>query len=352
MRNKISIFLFMFISTLLHSEDVISQVGSKMNEEMTQSGLSMFLEKYDWEGGIWEELEFDFTEWKSCDSADLKKALFGPTTYLSEPLYLTEANTASNQIKTLDMEIGSWRPDKSGQSMENGGMYVNVFKFPIMDMLIGNSSKGMLVFEKGYPQIVYLGRIDPKKWWNIMSFQMDPLKALFSNFYGAAAGAGSCLANTTLDSMPISMQHNNQAAKGLRYVIDSLYYSAGCKGSIPFGTDTTASGPITTGILTTTSVMYDIHMHNGITADLFSSHTVRSTLNGYSENILCKPMNIPNMPLTMYTTQRLYPLTGKTQPIGVSPIKETHANYNGGADKTTFFVFNKRREYIAGAYQE
>ncbi len=335
------------IGALLCSQTYFAANG--INTDQTESGLKVFMTAYDWEGGLWDEIEFDFSEWGKCRNKRLDKALFGPTTYLAEPLYMLESNVASNKIVVLGTEIGAWRPDETGHSGDdNGAVVVNVFKFPVMAMLIGNSSHGMLMFEKGKPTIMYIGRMDPKKWFDLLSFDMDPIKALFSTVYGALAGAASCLANSSLDLLPISYQHKNMTARGLRTIIDSIYFSCGCKGMIPFGTDTTATAAISTGILTTTSVLSDFHMYDA--AGIFVDNSVRSTINGNADSILCEPSLDPIMPLTQYSAQMLLPTAGKVHPLGVSSLIHSFKNIDGKADKSTFFIFNKRREYRAGAY--
>lgn len=346
------ILLVVYIFTITLNGASAASVGQNLDKKQTETGLAIFLSSYDWQGGVYDELEIDFSDWRSCGTDDTTKAIYGPTTYIAEPLYLVESTTSHDYVSLLGVNIGGNHPEKTGVSTKTGGVYVNIFKFPIMSMLLEGKTKGVLVFEKGYPKIVYLGVLDPKKWDNVLSFQMNPLRNIYATVQAALTGAVSCMSNTTLDAMGTSNMHNNGAADALRSTIDTIYYNNGCAGQVPFGTDTVHTGPITSGIQAITAVMSDMHSKTGLTSDLFASHTVRSAVNGYDDNILCGSSNsYPTIPITMYTIQMLLPTTSAIHTLGVNPLVYANKNYKGNAEKSVIFAIGKRREYINGAYR-
>jgi hypothetical protein len=97
--------------------------------------------------------------------------------------------------------------------------------------------------------------------------------------------------------------------------------------------------------------MSDMYSKKGIVASFDTKHRVRSTLNGYSKDLLCQGEYNPLIPLTAHTVQMLYPTVSDTNEFGISP-----ANYafkgKGKADKSVVLVVNQRKDYAAFAYRD
>lgn len=344
MKNRIflaSLFLLVNMETL-----TCNDIGTKTTDQQNKTGVELLLEQYDW-NYFWSEFTLDLSTIIACEFKNVNESIIGVAATSIEPLYLVDAGTSNSKMMTLGVEIGSYLPEQQGTSTVSGGVYVNIFKFPLMNMLLKNTTKGMFDWEKGYPQLVYAGQTDPKKWNDILAFSMIPERGIFATTFGAIAGAASCAANEPLDLLSGSTKRQSASAESLREVVDSLYYSAGCLGSVPTGTMSTSDSPIANAILTATSVMQDVHSHKGMTADLFAAHSVKSTLNGYSKKVLCERLPILSMPLTQYTVQLLSPTVSGAHEIGVSDMTYAFKNYKGEANKSVMIIFSKRNDYMS-----
>jgi len=332
----------------------ISYGGSLVDADATdgqiKTGTELLLKQYNW-NVFWKEFSISASDWVMCKTKDPKKGMFGMAATMIEPLYLIDVTQKNNKIASLGLTIGKARPDKNGDMIGNGGVYVNVFKFPLMHMILKKTTKGLFAFENDYPKLVYLGILDPKKWNDILAFSLIPERGLFETVFGALAGAASCVANSTFALLPASYKRDSDVGKQLRTIMDSAYYSMGCVGNIPTGTISTHENPIITAKLVAGSVLSDMHSNKGVVATLNTKHRIRSVLNGYTKDILCRGVKNPLMPVSQYTMQLLYPTVGKTNELGISPMNYAFKG-KGKADKTVIMVVNQRKDYAAFAYQD
>lgn len=348
------LFLFLFLNTTL--------LFSNSDKNM-KSGLELLLSQYDW-NVFWKEFNISgHLKWCGIDPKDLTKGMFGVKAGLIEPLYLVDVTTKNNKVETLNMEIGKERLDKSGKTREEGGSYINIIKFPLMHQLFKNTNDdGVFAFEKGGVKIVYLGAMDPKKWNDIMANSLIPERNIFFNIIGTLASAGSCLANEALDILPASAKRGS-IGRGLRDIIDSLYYSVGCIGNILPGTINSHPDPILSSIATLMSVMSDVHSSKGAVNSASTGndgkeisigipkHRVKSILNSHTDDIYCAGVQNPVIPLTQYNIQLLYPTVKAATELGVSPVSYAfHAK--DGSTNTIMYVINQRKDYAALAYQD
>lgn len=340
--------LLMFLTASLYGAGSVS--SSSVTDNDLKNGFELALQEYPY-GDFWEGFYISPSEWYSCATSDPKKGLFGMKATMIEPLYLVDVTNKNNEVKSLGLKLGTFRPDKSGLLNNDGGTYVNIFKIPLFHMLLKNTTNGLFAFEKGNAKLVYLGMIDPKKWNDILAFSLIPERGLFETVSGALAGAASCLANSTYDMLDEKDKFNTTVGKELRAIIDAAYFSAGCIGNIPTGTISTHENPLMTAKLVTASVLSDMHSHKGAVASLEVKHRVRSVLNGYQKDILCRGEG-KNLivPLSQYSMVVIYPTTGQSKEIGISPME--YAFRNRGSGNTVMLMINQKKEYVAFAYQD
>ena len=324
-------------------------ICSNLNADMVKNGTELLLTQYDW-GSFWEEFTISPSEWIMCKTSDPKKGMFGMAATMSQPLYLADVTTKNNKVNSIGMTLGNERLDKSG-SHAKGGLYVNLFRIPLMSMLLKKTSKGLFAFENSKPALVYLGMLDFKKWNDPLAASMIPERVLYSNLKGALASVASCTANTVLDSMSGKNKRSSGMGKALRSVVDFNYYSIGCLGMIPPGTVATHSDPLMTAKLVIASVLSDMHSKKGVAVSINVKHRVRSPLNGHSKKILCHGIINPIMPPSQYTMQLLYPTVGPVKELGISPIEYSFKG-RGQSGKNVIYIINERRDYAAYAYQD
>jgi hypothetical protein len=325
------------------------QAQSSVEEAKGKSGLELFFENYDWDS-MWSEITMTF-KLTVCTPKDSDKGFVSPyIATITEPLYMAGVSIRKGEMKAFNTSTVE-DASKTGVNSNDGGVYVNIFKFPLMDMILGNTTRGAMVFEKGSFQPVYMGLFDPKKWDNIMASDMSPEKKMFASVQAQLASVVSCVAFTGLDAMSPSSRRTSSVAEKLKDTIDVFYFSTGCLGPTPTGTSTVHQDPISNGILAINSIFLDMFSRKGLVADFQARHTTRNTLNNYSEKILCAPLVNPIFPQSAYTVQLLFPTISKTHEFGVSP---SQYNFHGAGEsgKNVFFIINQRRDYAAFAYQE
>ncbi len=353
MKNKL---LFTSLFTLLAScsygavyTDKNGKSTSYMTDAERRSGIQLMTTQYDWQKGFWEEMSVT-GKLHTCATKDPKKGMLGFDAYLKEPLYIADAVANNNEVPSLGIELGSWRPDKTGLLTKNSGMYINVFKFPVAGIVLKDKSGGIFTFEEGNPKIIYLAVIDPKKWWDILNFDLNPERGIFATVFGAVASAGSCVANTTLDKLSGHQKREGSAGKQLRSIIDGMYYSMGCSGSVPMGSIPTNEDPIMSAKLGFGHTLYEMHSKRGIVSALEVGHTTLNVLNGYDEDIRCRPSRRFVPPMTQYTLQLVSPTVGEDGELGISAIE--HSFKNGvGNWKRVIWIASQRRDYVALASQ-
>jgi hypothetical protein len=315
----------------------------------SKSGIELFFENYDW-GGMWKELTAE-PKLVTCKPKGLDKGFvsFSEST-ITEPLYLVSATIKKGEIKSYNLSLSD-SPDKTGVASDDGGVYVNITKFPIMNLLLKNSTRGALAFEKGSIKPVYIGMFDPKKWDNIMSRDMSPEKLIFSSLKAQLASVVSCIAYSTLDMLPRNKRASGSVSLKLKDTIDLFYFSDGCLGPLPAGTSTEHPDAISNGNLAASSVFLDMFSRKGVVSDFTIKHTTRNILNSHTKKILCEPVINPIFPQSAYTQQLLYPTVGKTHELGVSPAQN---NFHGAgeSEKLVYFIYSQRRHYAPFAYQE
>jgi hypothetical protein len=342
-------FILLLSILLLPLVGSLGAAQSSVEKAKGQSGIELFFLNYDWDS-MWSEITATVAL-TTCTPKDTKQGLISP--YIGtiiEPLYLAGVSIRKGEIKAFSSSVFD-DPSKTGTNKDAGGVYVNITKFPIMDTLLGNSTRGALAFEKGSIQPVYIGIFDPKKWDNVMAADMTPEKQIFASVRAQLASVVSCMAYSALDVMPSSYKRTSAPASMLKDTVDTFYFSTGCLGPIPTGTSTVHQTPISNGILAINSIFLDMFSRKGIVADFYARHTTRNTLNGHSDDILCKPLVNPIFPQSAYTTQLLYPTVSSTHEFGVAPVSY---NFHGAGEsgKSVFFIISQRRDYAAFAYQE
>ncbi|MDD3834743.1 MAG: TraU family protein [Sulfurimonas sp.] len=340
--NKLIIFLFLLAPLALTASNSVEAAKGK-------SGIELFLQDYDWDS-MWAEITMT-PEITVCKIRDTNDGLFSPyIATITEPLYLAGVSIVKGEIKAFSAKMAS-DAAKTGTNTDDGGVYVNIIKFPLMNMILGNTSRGALAFDKSAIKPVYLGQFDPKKWDNVMALDLTPEKKLFASVSAQLASVVSCLASAALDLTTGQANRTSDSASILKDIVDNFFFATGCLGPIPTGTSTVHQDAIANGILAINSIFYDMFSRRGAVADLTAKHTTRNSLNNHTKDILCKEVISPFYPQSAYTAQLLFPTTGKKHELGVSP-----AQYNfygaGESEKSVFFVINQRRDYAAFAYQD
>lgn len=340
--------IFILILTLVG----LLQAGeskSEIVEKKGKSGIELTLTEYDWEG-MWNEYSLR-PKITTCKPKNINKGIlsFAEAT-ISEPLYLVDVSIKKGEIKAFNAQILK-DASKTGTARGDGGVYVNMIKIPLMNMLLKNTTKGMLVFEKGYMKPVYLGVLDPKKWDNILASDVAPERKIFASIKGQLAAIVSCLSYASLDLMPRRYRGYSTTGNYIKDTIDPFYYAVGCLGPVPTGTSTTHFDPISNGILAASSIFTDMFTRKGVISEMFAKHTTKNVLNGHSKEIVCRGMYHPIFPQSAYTQQLIYPTTTKNHELGIPP-----AEYNfhgvGESGKLVEFIFSQRRDYATMAYQD
>ncbi|WP_294961518.1 hypothetical protein [Sulfurimonas sp.] len=322
---------------------------SSVDEARNKSGVELFFENYDWDS-MWAEVTMTF-KITTCTPENTDKGFISPyIATITEPLYLAGVSIRKGEMKAFSTTLLE-DASKTGNNSDDGGIYVNLIKFPLMNMLLKNTTRGAMVFEKGSINPVYIGIFDPKKWDNIMASDMTPEKKIFASVRAQLASAVTCVAYSGLDAMSPSSRRVSGIAEKLKDTIDLFYFSTGCLGPTPTGTSTVHQDPISNGILAINSIFYDMFSRRGVVADISANHTTRNILNNHSKEILCRSVINPIFPQSAYTTQLLFPTISKTHELGVSPAQY---NFHGAGEsgKNVFFIINQRRDYAAFAYQE
>lgn len=338
-----------YLSIVILLFPLFLQAQSSVDKAKSQSGIELFFQNYDWDS-MWAEITMTF-KITTCKPKDSDKGFISPyIATISEPLYLAGVSIRKGEIKAFNSSLFE-DASKTGNNSDDGGIYVNIIKFPLMNMLLKNTTRGALVFEKGSIKPVYIGIFDPKKWDNIMASDMTPEKKIFASARAQLASVVSCVAFTGLDAMSPSSRRTGSVAEKLKDTVDLFYFSTGCLGPTPTGTSTVHQDPISNGILAINSIFYDMYSRKGAVADLSARHTTRNILNSHSEKILCKSLINPIFPQSAFTTQLLFPTISKTHELGVSPAQY---NFHGAGEsgKNVFFIINQRRDYASFAYQE
>jgi len=331
----------LFIS--IHAEE------SVVDKIKGRSGMESFFIDYDWDN-MWKEITIE-VKLTICKVENLDDGLFSPyISTISEPMYLAGVSIKKGEVKAFNMNLVE-SLNETGTNKDDGGVYVSIIKFPIMDQILGNTTGGALVFDKGSIMPIYLGLFDPKKWDNILAADLTPEKAIFSSISAQLASVVSCVAYASLDLLPFAYRRSSATGRYLKDTSDVFYYSTGCIGPTPTGTSTVHQDPISNAILTINSVLYDMFLRKGVVANPFVKHLTRNILNNHSNKILCSGIYNPIMPQSMYSLQLLAPTVSKTHEFGVSP-----AQYNfhgaGESSKGVFFIINQRRDYAAFAYKD
>jgi len=349
MIKKINTLLFSFsLVTMSLYGSSVPKSGDVINQAKAKSGIELFLENYDW-NNIWKELTIT-PKITTCKVKKLTEGLVSPMVVtLSEPLYIAEATIKKGQVKTFQMNISS-DPSETGTNNDDGGIYINVFKFPLMHMLLKNTTKGLLVFEKGYIKITYLGVFDPKKWNNSLALSMNPERMMTDTVKAALASVASCGAFSAYNLLSPQSKRKGKIARYLKATIDTFYYSDGCLGTVPVGTSTTHQVPIANAILGISSVFSDMFSKRGVVNSLDAKHTTQNILNGYSKEILCRPVFNPIFPKTQYSIQLIYPTVSPTEELGVPPAVYDFRG-SGAAYSLVVFAISQRRDYAAFAYK-
>jgi len=342
-------YIIAFVVSLLFVSSTFATDMNLIQKAKTKSGVELFFENYDW-NGMWKEITAR-PKFITCKPKNINKGFvsFAEETII-EPLYFVGVTIKRGEIKSFNVKLAN-SPQKTGVGSDDGGVYVNIIKFPVMNLLLRNSTKGALVFEKGYIQPVYIGMFDPKKWDNIMASDMSPEKRIFSSLKAQLASVVSCMSYTTLDLLPRNMRAFSSISSKLKDVIDLFYFSDGCLGPLPAGTSTDHPDAISNGNLVASSVFLDMFTRKGVVADFKIRHTTKNILNHHSEKILCAPIFNPIFPQSAFTQQLLYPTVSKTHELGISPAQNNFHGV-GESEKLVFFIYSQRRNYAPFAYQD
>lgn len=337
----IVLLLVCFSISLNASNDKKSRKG--------KSGIELLIENYDWDG-MWNEFSLR-PKFTHCKPKNINKGMlsFAEAT-ISEPLYLVDVSVKKGEMKTFNTTMFE-NPLETGTARDGGGVYVNMVKIPFMNLLLRNTTKGMLVFEKGYIKPVYMGVFDPKKWDNILARDLSPERVVFASIKGQLAAIVSCISNTSLNLLPRRMRGYSSIGGYLKDSIDPFYYAVGCLGPIPTGTSTVHYDPISNGILAAVSIFTDVFGRRGVVTEFSAKHTTKNSLNNHSDKILCSAIINPIFPQSAYTQQLLYPTVTKTFELGVAP---SQYDFHGAGEsgKLVYFIFNQRRDYATMAYQD
>lgn len=342
--NKILQLSFV-LATILNGA---SYTTTKLTDSQEKTGIELLLTQYDWTD-FWEEYEIDAAQWGHCKTDDPKKGMFGMDAKMIEPLYLVDVTANPSKIQSVGITLGSEKPHQTGSLMNKGGAYVNVFKFPLMDMLMKKHTGGAFYFEQGTPKIVYIGKIDPSRNNDILANSLNPERALFANFLGALASAGNCLANETYDKLSGSMKRSSTIGKSLRSIIDPMYFSTGCGGITPTASISINNDPVASSNLMISNILYQMHLKKGLVNSIEVGQTIKSVLNGYSDSIMCKPKK-GVIPMTQYKSQLLSPTVGGAHELGISALEFAFKTSNS-TQKTVIMIISQRRDFRAFAYQ-
>ena len=326
-----------------------------------ESGIELLLKNYNWQN-FWEELQItgDIKRCNHTGSNALKKGLIGFKSHNIEGLYIVDVTIEPNSIRSLGIHLGSKSPSKKGKASEDGGVYVNVIKFPFVGNLLKNiNTGGIFQFVDGTPTPMYLGRMDPSKWNDILQLVMNPLSDIYHTMAGTLAGGLNCPLYESYNLLSgATKRSETNAVKTLKYSIDSAYFSVGCMGAVPAGTLTTHQDPITNGILSATSIISSMHKVASLvsagskdTISLGINHSTKNILINNTDDIYCHPIaSSPFPPFSQYSVQLLAPTVSKTNELGVSPSHYALHGKMGESYKEVVFIINQRRDYAAMSY--
>lgn len=150
-----SVFCFL-LSPSLYAE---LKPGDQIGDD-DKTGIDLVLKNYDFKS-MTKELVFHLDQWNfDCKPKDAKDGLIGMRSHIIEPVYLADAGKYSNEAPSIGITIGSPRPDETGSLIEEGGAYVNIFRFPLFGIvMLGTSTGKMMEYEKGVPTIAYLAQL-------------------------------------------------------------------------------------------------------------------------------------------------------------------------------------------------
>lgn len=195
------------------------------------------------------------------------------------------------------MGTGTVSSDEVGK---NDSTYqVHWYVYPLIYWL--NLITDAICVEKGNFDLAYVTELDPT--WNDdeLAFILNPEAVLFSNPIAQAACAADCVAATA--HLPI----------------DSLFWCAGCQGS-----------------------MYPLTGHvqddeSGVQASLlltermtFKMHREGLLWGSYGGRALCHEYPMPIMDKSMYRAQMVYPIPTTTSPGGCNPYGKSSALWESG----------------------
>lgn len=210
---------------------------------------------------------------------------------------------------------GSVSVKGNGHGLKRSFYQVHWYVYPVIYWL--ELLTDFVCLEKAAFDVAYMTELDPL--WNDdeTSFILNPEAALFSNPVTQAACAGDCTAATS------------------GFSVDSLFWCAGCQGSIyPFtGSVAHHVGGVQASLLLTTRMIAKLHREG--------------LLWGYAgEAGLCGKYPMPIMKKSQYKVQMTFPIpsTDRCDPLGRSEILwGAGKEFPYGGEDFGYLIWRKRR---------
>lgn len=295
---------------------------------------------------IWRNFKVE-PEVKWCKPKNAITKIPGIKAHLIEPNIISELVREYLRFEFLQLNVGgSYDFLKMGKVNENqGAAYIHMFRFPILGKILEKATNGFICFEQGSLSVLALSEFDPSSWNSILRLQIIPVLEMFLNPEAAMYGVASCVAGTTLNQTSPSTR-TGDTGKTLRAVIDEVHYNVGCNGMKPVGAHINTQNPLSSSL---DIAMAQIDMLSMDTYML--PQTVESILNGYSEDIYCKP-NIGMLPMinSQYQAQLLRPRLGKPFVSSSTPAQWASFKNDGTTQGNSVFFIWQRRDFAMGAY--
>lgn len=295
---------------------------------------------------VWRNFKVEAkVQW--CKPQDALTKLPGVIAHIIEPNILTELVREYLRLEFLQMDVGGkYHFLKMGKVNENeGAAYHHMFRFPILGKILKKATQGFICLDQGSLSVLGLSEFDPSSWNSILRLQVIPTLKMFLNPEAAMYGVASCVSGTALNHLSPSTRAGG-TGKALRAVIDTIHYNVGCNGMKVVGAHINTHNPLSSAL--------DISMSQ---LDMMSSdthllaQTVESVVNGYNDDIYCKPFYGP-LPMinSQYEAQLLRPRLGKPFITSSTPAEWASFKNDGTTQGNSVFFIWQRRDFAMGVY--
>lgn len=295
---------------------------------------------------IWQNFKIE-PKVKWCKPKNALTKVPGIVAHIVEPNIIAEMTREYLRLEFLQLDLGGkFHFAQMGKVNENqGAAYSHMFRFPILGKILKKATNGFICFEQGSLAVLSLSEFDPSAWNSVLRLQVIPTLKMFLNPESVLYGVSSCVSGIALDHMSPDSRVGD-TGDSLRTIIDTVYYNVGCNGMKTVGAHITTNNPFSSAL---TVSMAQIDM---LSADTyFLPQTVVSTLNGWNDELYCKP-NIGLLPMinSQYQSQLLRPRMGKPFISSTTPAEWASFKNDGTTQGNSVFFIWQKRDFAMGAY--